>query len=286
MIPYPSIDPIIFSVGRIAVRWYGLMYVVGFAAAWLLARYRAKQPGSTWKSIDVDDLIFFAAVGVIVGGRIGWVLFYGMADELRDPLLIFRIWQGGMSFHGGLIGVMAGVTWFAKRRGRAVGDVWDFTAPLPAIGLFTGRIGNFINGELWGRPTTGPWGFLVDSAKLHPSQADNVQALCQRFKVDPCTMTLHASQLYEALLEGLVTFVIVWLYSSKPRPRFAVSALFLLCYGVFRFAVEFVRVPDANRGYLLWDWATEGQLLSLPMMLAGLGLLIFAYRRQNPTRTV
>ena len=254
MIRYPHIDPVIFSVGPLAIRWYGLMYVVGFAAAWLLARKRATRPGSGWKPIDVDDLIFFAAVGVIAGGRIGWVLFYGIEDIVHDPLRALRIWEGGMSFHGGLIGVVVAITLLAKRRGRSVADVWDFTAPLPAIGLFTGRIGNFINGELWGKPTTVPWGFMVDGRVLHPSQ------------------------LYEALLEGLVTFLIVWIFTSKPRPRFAASGLFLLCYGVFRFSVEFVRVPDANRGYLLWGWVTEGQLLSLPMMIAGIWLLILAYR--------
>jgi phosphatidylglycerol:prolipoprotein diacylglycerol transferase len=255
MIQYPHIDPVIFSIGPVAVRWYGLMYVVGFAAAWWLARRRAAQPGSTWKSVDVDDLIFFAALGVIAGGRIGWVLFYGMEEVIADPMRALRVWQGGMSFHGGLLGVIAAVTWFAKRRGRAVGDVWDFTAPLPAIGLFTGRIGNFINGELWGKPTDVPWAFIYNGRALHPSQ------------------------LYEAVLEGLVTFAIVWTFTAKPRPRWAASGLFLLCYGVFRFAVEFVRVPDDNRGYLLWGWVTEGQLLSAPMILVGLWLMIWAYQR-------
>ncbi len=257
MLQYPHIDPIIFSLGPVSVRWYGLMYVIGFGAGWWLARRRAAQPGSTWKPIDVDDLIFFAALGVIAGGRVGWILFYGFMEELRDPLLIFRIWDGGMSFHGGLLGVIVAITWFATRRARNSGDVWDFTAPLPAIGLFTGRIGNFINGELWGKPTDVPWAFIVDGQARHPSQ------------------------LYEALLEGAVTFAIVWVFSSRPRPRYSVSGLFLLCYGIFRFAVEFVRVPDANRGYLLWDWVTEGQLLSLPMAIAGLTLIAWAYRRNK-----
>jgi phosphatidylglycerol---prolipoprotein diacylglyceryl transferase len=257
MLQYPEIDPIIFSIGWFAVRWYGLMYVIGFVAAWWLARRRAAQPGSTWKPVDVDDLIFFAAIGVIAGGRIGWVLFYGIEDIIREPSRALRIWEGGMSFHGGLLGVVAAVTWFARRRGRPVGEVWDFTAPLPAIGLFTGRIGNFINGELWGKPTDVPWAFVVEGQARHPSQ------------------------LYEALLEGIVTFVIVWIYSSKPRPRWSVAGLFLLCYGVFRFAVEFVRIPDANRGYLLWGWVTEGQLLSLPMVIAGTWLMLWAYRRER-----
>jgi phosphatidylglycerol:prolipoprotein diacylglycerol transferase len=231
------------------------MYVLGFAAAWLLARKRAGQPGSTWKAIDVDDLIFYAALGVIVGGRIGWILFYGLEEIIAQPVRALRIWEGGMSFHGGLLGVILAVTWFAKHRGRAAGDVWDFTAVLPAIGLFTGRIGNFINGELWGKPTDVPWAIVYRGTPLHPSQ------------------------LYEALLEGLVTFAIVWNFTSKPRPRWAAAGLFLTCYGVFRFAVELVRVPDENRGYLLWGWVTEGQLLSTPMIAAGVWLLAFAYRK-------
>ncbi len=259
MIHYPEIDPIIFSVGPLAVRWYGLMYVIGFAAAWLLARKRAALPGSTWQPIDVDDLIFFCAVGVIAGGRLGWILFYGLEEVLHAPLRALRIWEGGMSFHGGLLGVITAAAVFAKLRKRSFGDVADFTAPLPAIGLFTGRIGNFINGELWGKPTDVPWAFLVDGQARHPSQ------------------------LYEAFLEGIVTFFIVWFYSSRPRPRYAVMGLFLLCYGVFRFVVEFVRVPDANRGYLLLGWVTEGQLLSLPMVIAGTWLLVYAYSRKIPS---
>lgn len=259
MLTYPHIDPIIFSVGPLAVRWYGLMYVLGFGAAWLLARHRAKQPGSTWKPLDVDDLIFFCAVGVILGGRIGWVLFYGIEEVIRQPLRALRIWEGGMSFHGGLLGVLVAVILFARSRGRALGDVADFTVALPALGIFFGRVGNFINGELWGKPTDVPWAFIVDGVPR------------------------HASQLYEALLEGLVLFVIIWLYTRSPRPRWAASGLWLICYGVFRFAVEFVRVPDDNRGYLLWGWVTEGQILSAPMVLAGALMMWTAYRRNRAT---
>ncbi len=162
MIVYPAIDPVAIAIGPVKVHWYGLMYVLGFIAGWWLARRRAAQPGSTWKPADVDDLIFFAAVGVIAGGRLGWMLFYGLDSLRADPLAFLRVWEGGMSFHGGLIGVMMAVAWFARRRGRRVADVFDFTAPLPAVGLCAGRIGNFINGELWGRPTELPWGMLVD----------------------------------------------------------------------------------------------------------------------------
>jgi phosphatidylglycerol---prolipoprotein diacylglyceryl transferase len=287
MIPYPSIDPIIVSatvLGRqIAIRWYGLMYVIGFAIAWWLGRRRASEPGSTWKPIDVDDLIFFAAVGVIAGGRIGWLLAYGGEEVLKNPITIIQIWNGGMSFHGGLVGVIVAVAIFARRRGRQLADVLDFLAPLPGLGILAGRIGNFINGELWGKPTDVPWGFVVDPLKLHQLPAEEAMRMCRRFNVDPCILHVHASQLYEGLLEGLAVFVILWIYTSKPRPRLAPSGLFLLCYGVFRFLLEFVRVPDENRGYLFFDWVTMGQILSLPMIIAGLVLLAIAYQRRVPT---
>jgi phosphatidylglycerol---prolipoprotein diacylglyceryl transferase len=287
MIPYPSIDPIIVSanvLGRqIAIRWYGLMYVIGFALAWWLGRRRAAAPGSTWKPIDVDDLIFFAAIGVIAGGRIGWLLAYGGEEVMKNPITIIQIWNGGMSFHGGLVGVIVAVAIFARRRGRRLADVLDFLAPLPGLGILAGRIGNFINGELWGKPTDVPWGFTVDPLKLHQLPAEEAMRMCRRFNIDPCILHVHASQLYEGLLEGLVLFVILWIYTAKPRPRLAPSGLFLLCYGVFRFLLEFVRVPDENRGYLFFDWVTMGQILSLPMIIVGLVLLAIAYQRRVPT---
>ena len=292
MIAYPAIDPIIvsigpfFSVGPIAIRWYGLMYVIGFAAGWWLARKRAALPGSTWAPTDVDDVIFFAAIGVIAGGRLGWTLFYGTERILDDPLSILRIWEGGMSFHGGLIGVIISVWIFARRRRRLLADVLDFLTPMPALGLMTGRIGNFINGELWGKPTEAPWGFVVDPANLYPQQRDEALRMCQRFDIDPCVLHVHASQLYEAALEGLVFFFILWIFTSRPRPRLAPTGLFLLCYGVFRFLVEFVRVPDQDRGYLLFDWVTMGQVLSLPMIILGGILLAIAYRRQVPSGNI
>jgi len=235
------------------------MYLVGFVTAWWLARRRATRAGSTWTPTEVDDLIFYSALGIILGGRLGWMLFYGTERILEDPLSVLRIWEGGMSFHGGLVGVLVALALFASRRGKSLVDVFDFAAPLPAIGFGAGRIGNFINGELWGKPTDVPWAVVVDGVPLHPSQ------------------------LYEAALEGLVLFVILWWFTSTPRPRWAPSGLFLLCYGVFRFSVEFVRVPDANRGYLLLDWVTMGQLLSLPMIVAGLWMLAIAYRRHEPS---
>jgi phosphatidylglycerol:prolipoprotein diacylglycerol transferase len=233
------------------------MYLIGFVSAWWLARRRASQPGSTWKPVEVDDMIFFCALGVILGGRRGWMLFYGTERILSEPLSVFRIWEGGMSFHGGLIGVLVALAFFARSRGKQLVDVFDFAAPLPAIGFGAGRIGNFINGELWGKPTDVPWAVIVDGVPL------------------------HASQLYEATLEGLVLFLILWWFTATPRPRWAPSGLFLLCYGVFRFLIEFVRVPDENRGYLLFDWVTMGQILSLPMIIAGLAMLAVAYHRRE-----
>ena len=259
MFVYPHPDPVAFALGPLKVHWYGLMYLLGFLGAWWVARRRAAQPGSTWTPVDVDDLIFFTAVGVILGGRLGWMLFYGTERIFTEPLSVLRIWEGGMSFHGGLVGVLIALGLFASRRGKRVADVLDFAAPMPAIGLGAGRIGNFINGELWGKATDVPWAVIVDGRAL------------------------HASQLYEATLEGLVLFLTLWWFTSSPRPRWAPAGLFLLCYGVFRFAIEFVRVPDSNRGYLLFDWVTLGQILTMPMILAGAAMLIVAYRRGEPS---
>jgi phosphatidylglycerol:prolipoprotein diacylglycerol transferase len=200
---------------------------------------------------------------------------------LADPLTIVRIWEGGMSFHGGLIGVILSVLLFARQRQRRFADVLDFLTPLPGLGIFAGRIGNFINGELWGKPTDVPWAFIVDPAPLYPVQAAEATRLCQRFGIDPCVLHVHASQLYEGLLEGVLLFVVLWLFTRQRRPRLAPTGLFLIVYGVCRFAVEFVRVPDENRGYLLLDWVTMGQILSLPMIVIGAILMLWAYRAQQ-----
>ncbi len=259
MLKFPGFNPIAFQIGPIRVHWYGIMYLLGFACAWWLARRRARRPGSTWNANDVDDLIFFCMLGVILGGRIGYVLFYGLKFWAVDLWYPVKIWEGGMSFHGGLLGVVLAMTWFARLRGRSVGDVYDFTAPLPALGLFFGRIGNFINGELWGKVTTVPWGFLVNGQVRHPSQ------------------------LYEAALEGLLLFTLLWWFTSRPRPRFAPSGLFLVVYGAARSLIELVRVPDEQIGYLAGGWLTEGQVLSVPMILVGAALLVWAYTRRTPS---
>jgi phosphatidylglycerol:prolipoprotein diacylglycerol transferase len=270
MIPYPAFDKIAIEIGpfgdfSLKIHWYGIMYLVAFAAAWWLGRVRAGKPGSTWKPNDIDDFMFFGMLGTILGGRIGYVLFYGMSYwTADDPWYPFKVWDGGMSFHGGLIGVMIGFAIFAVRRKRRIADVFDFAAPLPGIGILAVRIGNFINGELWGKQTDVPWAFVVNDVPR------------------------HATQLYEAALEGLVLFVILWWYTARPRPRLAPAGLFLVLYSTARIVVEFWRMPDehlneAAGGYLFGGWFTMGMLLSLPMLLVGLTLLFMAYRRREPS---
>jgi phosphatidylglycerol:prolipoprotein diacylglycerol transferase len=255
MLQPPVIDPVIFSIGPVAVRWYGLMYVIGFVGGWWLARRRCTRADSPVTPEQLDDLVFYVMLGVILGGRLGYTLVYGWAEIAADPLYVFKIWKGGMSFHGGLAGVMIAMWLFGRKLGKTMLQLTDFIAPFVPIGLGAGRIGNFINSELWGKPTDVPWAFIV-----------NGQAR-------------HASQLYEAFLEGIVLFVILWIYSSRRPPTMAVSGAFLFFYGVFRFAVEFVRVPDAHIGYLAFGWFTMGQLLSLPMVIVGALLIAAAYRR-------
>jgi len=254
MLTYPEIDPVIFAIGPLKIRWYGLMYVIGFVLAWWLAKRRCRRSDSPINGEQVDDLVFYAMLGVIIGGRVGYALVYGWDQLTSDPLYLFKITEGGMSFHGGLAGVMLAMWLHGRKLGHTIWRMTDFVAPLVPLGLGFGRIGNFINGELWGKPTDVPWAFMVNGQALHPSQ------------------------LYEALLEGFVLFAVLWIYSSKPRPYMAVSGLFLLLYGVFRFFVEFYRVPDAHLSYLALGWVTMGQILSAPMILAGAVMLALAHR--------
>ena len=260
MLIHPDFDPVAFSLGPLHVRWYGFMYLLGFLAGWALGRYRARQPHSGWTSAQVDDLVFYIALSVILGGRIGYILFYGFGSFLRDPLALFRVWEGGMSFHGGFLGVLLAMVLFARKYHKGFWPAVDFIAPLIPPGLCFGRIGNFINGELWGRVTDAPWGMV--------------------FRQTGDGLPRHPSQLYQAALEGVALFLIVWLFSAKPRPTMAVSGVFALCYGAFRFLVEFVRQPDAQLGYLAFGWLTMGQLLSLPLIVVGIILLALAYRRK------
>lgn len=260
MLDYPNIDPIALDFGFVQIRWYGISYVAGILLAWVLLKARASKEIWHFSQAEVADLVFYAMVGIIVGGRLGSVLFYNLSYYLQHPIEIFYIQQGGMSFHGGLIGVIFAVWLFSRKINKALFKVTDFIAPVVPIGLGTGRIGNFINGELWGAPSNLPW------AMIFP---------------DPLAggIARHPSQLYEAFLEGLVLFVILWWFSARPRPVKSISGLFLVAYGVFRFLIEFVRIPDAHIGYLAFDWFTMGQLLSLPMIIFGVILMMLAYRK-------
>ena len=259
MLTHPQFDPIAVSLGPLKIHWYGLMYLVGFLAGWWLGRLRARRPGSPITEAQMGDLLFYLALGVILGGRFGYVLFYNFGAFLQDPLWLFRIWEGGMSFHGGLLGVILAMVWYGHKTGAGFWRLAGFVAPLVPVGLGAGRIGNFINGELWGKPTDVPWAMVFPQA--------------------PDALARHPSQLYQFALEGVALFLILWWFSARPRPRMAVSGLFLLCYGVFRFLVEFVRQPDPQLGYLAFDWLTMGQVLSTPMIAAGALLMFIAYRR-------
>lgn len=257
---YPSINPIALQIGPLAIHWYGIMYLIGFAGAWFLALYRARKPNSGWASTQVGDLIFYCALGVLIGGRLGYMLFYAFPSLLNNPLTLFKIWDGGMSFHGGLLGVAVSMWFFARKIQKPFFVVTDFLIPLVPVGLAAGRLGNFINSELWGRVSDVPWAMIFPNGGPFPR---------------------HPSMLYEFLLEGITLFIILWLYSAKPRPTMAVSGLFLLGYGAFRFFIEFFRQPDSQLGFLAFDWLTMGQLLSMPMILLGILLMYLAYKHQK-----
>ena len=260
MLNYPEIDPVIFSIGFLKIRWYGLMYLIGFVIAIMLAKIRIKKSWSPIKSSEVDDLIFYCMLGVILGGRLGYVIFYGWHQLISDPLYIFRIMEGGMSFHGGLIGVIAALWLYGRKIDKDMITMMDFVAPIVPLGLGFGRIGNFINGELWGKPTNVVWSFKVNG------------------------VSLHATQLYEAFLEGLVLFIILWIFTDKERPKMQSSAVFLIGYGVFRFFIEFYRVPDAHLNYLAFGWVTMGQILTAPMIIIGMTMFILANNKEKILR--
>jgi len=263
MLTYPEIDPVAFAVGPLTVHWYGIMYLFAFASAWLLALSRAKKPYSPIKAPQVEDLIVYGALGVVLGGRFGYVMFYNFEDWLRDPLWLLRIWEGGMSFHGGLLGVIFAIYFYCRRSKVSFLSTLDFVAPLAPLGLGFGRLGNFIGQELWGRQTDVSWGMV--------------------FPRDPEGLIRHPSQLYQAGLEGLVLFVIVFWFSRVSRPQLAVGAVFLIFYGIFRFVIEFVREPDAHIPELIFGWMTRGQLLTIPMVMVGVAVLMFVYYRHRRT---
>jgi len=261
MIAYPNIDPVAVSFGPIAIHWYGLMYLIGFVSAYYLGVYRAKRSNGLWTPEQVSDMIFFGAVGVILGGRIGYILFYQFPSFVDNPLVLFRIWEGGMSFHGGLLGVIAAMWWFSRKTQKHIIDILDFGAPFVPIGLGLGRLGNFIGAELWGKPTDVSWAMI--------------------FPTDPLQLARHPSQLYQFALEGVALFTILWFFSQKSKPRYCVSGMFLLFYGIFRILVEFVREPDPQLGYIAFGWLTQGQILSTPMVLLGIALVVFGFKMQR-----
>lgn len=257
MLKYPEINPVALALGPVEIHWYGLMYLIGFAAFWWLGVVRSRREDTPFNAEQVGDFLFYGALGVILGGRIGYVLFYNFSVFVSDPLSLLKVWEGGMSFHGGLLGVIAAMFWYARKLEVSFWRVADFVAPMAPLGLLAGRIGNFINAELWGKVAAPdfPLAMLYQGQPRHPSM------------------------LYEAFLEGLLLFVLLWLYSRKPRPMMAVSGLFLLGYGLSRFAVEFVRLPDEHIGYLVGDWLTMGHVLTLPMIVAGIGFMLWAYHK-------
>jgi phosphatidylglycerol:prolipoprotein diacylglycerol transferase len=258
VLTHPGFDPVAIQIGPLAIRWYGLMYLVGFAVSYGLGRLRIARGLAGRVTVQVlDDLLFYCVLGVIAGGRLGYVLFYKPGYYLEHPLEALAVWQGGMAFHGGFLGVLVAIWWVARKHRLRWLEITDFFAPLSPLALAAGRLGNFINGELWGRVTDVPWGTIFRGAGPLPR---------------------HPSQLYQFALEGVVLFVILWIYSARPRPTGAVSALFLVGYGVARFAVEFFREPDDFLGLLALD-LSMGQWLSVPMIVAGVALFAWSRRR-------
>ena len=259
MLQYPIIDPVAIHLGPLKIHWYGLMYLIGFSGAWWLGRLRIlRNPQSQINLEQFSDLIFWAALGVILGGRRIFILFYDLLKYLHNPLAMLQIWRGGMSFHGGLLGVLIAIWIFQYKYKLGFFYLSDFIAPLVPVGLGAGRIGNFINGELFGKITDLPWAMVFPYGGSLPR---------------------HPSQLYEAIFEGLILFTILWIYSKKQRPIMAVSGLFLCFYGIFRFLLEFSRQPDIQIGYIAWNWLTMGQILSVPMIIIGTFLLYRAYNQ-------
>ena len=266
MLIHPQFDPIALQFGPLAIRWYGLMYLIGFGAFFFLGRMRARR--DAWRGINealIDDLLFFGVLGVILGGRLGYILFYKPVYYLSHPLEIFMVWQGGMAFHGGFLGVLIAMALVARKHKLSWLAVTDFIAPLVPLGLASGRLGNFINGELWGRvaPADLPWSMVFASGGPLPR---------------------HPSQLYQFAMEGLLLFALLWFYSSRPRPIGAISGLFLTGYGVFRFVAEFFREPDDFLGLLAFS-LSMGQWLSLPMIVTGIAMLAWSYRRARASRS-
>ena len=259
MIQHPNIDPVLLDFGWLQLRWYGLMYVFGIAFAWWLAHRRLRAGLSALRAEQIESLMMAGVLGIILGGRVGYMLFYGFERLAADPLSLFRVWEGGMSFHGGLLGVVLAVVLVARSQRIPIGDVMDVATPLAPMGLGLGRLGNFIGQELWGRPTDLPWGMV--------------------YPADPLGIARHPSQLYQFALEGIVLFAVLLWLARRPQPRWLISGSFVLGYGLLRFLVEFVREPDSHIGFDAFDWMTRGQVLSMPMIAIGVLVIAVAWRR-------
>ncbi len=266
-----NFDPVFLNLGPIQIHWYAITYLIGFGLFILLGNYQVKHENTTWTKEEVSDFLFYGALGVILGGRIGWVLFYNDTPFLEDPLLLFKVQGGGMSFHGGLIGVFIAMYYFKWKTKKGFFEIADFVAPLCALGIGSVRIGNFINGELWGRLTTHKWGMIFpDSlpANLWNKPIEELNKLNQQGLLDE--FARHPSPLYESFTEGFLTFIIVWFVAKRFKRKGVASGTFLICYGLSRFGIEFLRQPDANRGFIAFDWMTMGQILTLPFIAVGL----------------
>jgi phosphatidylglycerol:prolipoprotein diacylglycerol transferase len=275
-----QIDPIALELGPLSIHWYGITYLVAFGVGWWLGQVRLRA-GRLPVSADAwSDLAFWIMLGVVVGGRFGYLLVYGWKDWIEDPLVLFKLWQGGMSFHGGLVGVMCAVWYWSVKQKLAFWDVLDFVAPLVPTGIVAVRIGNFIGGELWGRKTDMPWGVVFPNAlpQAFPSQ----EALLAAWRAGELAgEARHPSQLYHAALEGLALFLVLWWFTSRPRPRYAACGVFAVGYAVCRIAVEFFREPDRHIGFLAGGWLTMGMVLCVPLALVGIALLLLS--RRSPT---
>lgn len=276
-----NFDPVAVSIGPLSVHWYGVMYLLAFLAFWWVGSLVAKHRSWWgWSAEEVSDFMFYGMLGVILGGRIGYVLFYGLESLLSDPLYLFQIWDGGMSFHGGLLGVIVAMAWFARKSGRTFLQVSDFAAPMAPLGLAFGRIGNFIGGELWGRLSDVPWAMIFPGS-LPPGAVFN-QTLEEAWRSGVLdAFARHPSQLYHASLEGLTLFAMLFWFSASPRPSGSISGLFLAGYGVFRLLVEIFREPDMHIGFISGGWLTMGMILSIPMILIGAAFMVVAYRRNQ-----
>lgn len=275
---YPNIDPIILSLGPVAIRWYGLAYLAAFGVCWWLGNRQTERRFPDWTHQQVSDVVFYGALGAVLGGRLGYALFYGFDSFLRDPMFLLRIWDGGMAFHGGLVGTAVALWWFGRKTGKTAWQVGDFVAPLVPIGLGFGRLGNFANTELPGRMTESAWGLV------YPCSADAIRSINPLCSGAWETFARHPSPLYQAFAEGVVLFAFVWWVAARPRPSGMISGAFLTGYGVLRFVTERFREPDGHLGFIAFDWLTMGQLLSLPMVIVG--ILIVAWAKRSAAKTI